>query len=359
MNKCMKTALLAYGMSGKVFHAPFLHLHPGFQLAGAWERSKQQIGQDYENVQSYPSLEAVLQDSSIELVVVNTPTFTHYDYTKQALLAGKHAIVEKAFTTTVAEAEELKTLAEAKNLKLSVFQNRRWDSDFKTVQKIFSEGILGPITEAEFHFDRFNPAPGPKLHKELPGPGAGILKDLGAHIIDQALCLFGVPESVFGDIRITRPGSQVDDYFEILLYYPTMRVRLKAGYLVREPVPSYQLHGMQGSFLKSRADKQEADSKAGKKPGAADWGVEPDSESGLLHTETGGKIIREKVETEQGNYYDYYEGVYRAIVDNTPLPVSAQDGVNVMRVIEAAIKSSAEGRIVAWSNVKDQFDDET
>src|SRR6478736_6565806 len=173
----IKTALLSYGMSGKVFHAPFLELHEGFELAGSWERTKQLIQLDYPNVKSFATLEEVLQ-SDVALVIVNTPTGTHFDYTKQVLLAGKHAVVEKAFTTTVAEAQELADLAKEKGLKLSVFQNRRWDSDLKTVQQIVSSKVLGEIVEAEFHFDRYNPILSPKMHKESANAGAGILKDL-------------------------------------------------------------------------------------------------------------------------------------------------------------------------------------
>ncbi|HMG83404.1 MAG TPA: Gfo/Idh/MocA family oxidoreductase, partial [Ferruginibacter sp.] len=223
----IKTALLSFGMSGKVFHAPFIELHPGFQLAGAWERSTKIIQQIYPETKSYATFAEVLNDREVELVIVNTPTYTHYDYAKQALLAGKHIIVEKAFTTTVKEAEELKELSIQQNKTIGVYQNRRYDSDFKTVQKLIREGCVGDINEVEIHFDRFKPTLSPKKHKEIPGPGAGILKDLGAHIIDQALCLFGMPAAVFADIRITRPLSQVDDDINLLLYYPTFRVRLK------------------------------------------------------------------------------------------------------------------------------------
>lgn len=181
----IKTALLSFGMSGKVFHAPFISLHKGFQLTGAWERSKKEIEKAYPGVRSYSTLESVLADDSIQLVIVNTPTYTHYEYAKAALLAGKDVIVEKAFTTTVAEAMELKTIAEKKGVKIAVFQNRRWDSDFKTVQKIKKSGVLGNIVEAELRFERYKPIIGPKQHKETPGPGAGLLKDLGPHLIDQ------------------------------------------------------------------------------------------------------------------------------------------------------------------------------
>jgi len=342
----IKTALLSYGMSGKVFHAPFLEIHPGFKLLGSWERSKKLIQHDYPNTISYPSLEAILQDESIDLVVVNTPVETHFEYAKKVLLAGKHALVEKAFTTTVAEAEELAVLAKEKNLKLSVFQNRRWDSDFKTLKKIITDNVLGQIVEAEFHFDRYNPNLSPKQHKESANPGAGILKDLGPHLIDQALFLFGLPNAVFADIRIIREHSLVDDYLDILLYYPDFRVRLKAGFFVREAIPSYVVHGKKGSFLKPRGDVQEDNLKLGMKPNLTTWGTESEENQGILHTETNGEIIREKVSTLQGNYYDFFDGLYESICNDTIEPVTAQDGVNVMMIIEAALRSNLENRLI-------------
>ncbi|MES2578462.1 MAG: Gfo/Idh/MocA family oxidoreductase [Bacteroidota bacterium] len=337
----IKTALLSYGMSGKVFHAPFLNFHPGFELLGSWERSKKLIHQDYPSVKSYATIEELLEDD-VDLVVVNTPVDTHYEYAKKVLLAGKHALVEKAFTTTVAQAQELAALAKEKGLKLAVFQNRRWDSDFKTVQKIISDNVLGEIVEAEFHFDRYNPILSPKQHKETANSGAGILKDLGPHLIDQALCLFGLPQSVFADIRITREHSLVDDYIDILLYYSHFRVRLKAGFFVREAIPSFVVHGKKGSFLKARGDVQEDELKLGMKPNLDTWGTESSDKKGLLHTEINGAIVKEYIPTLQGNYYDFFDGVYNSITQDAMEPVTAQDGVHVMQIIEAAIQSSAQ-----------------
>lgn len=335
----IKTALLSYGMSGKVFHAPFLELHSGFELVGAWERSNKLIQIDYPNIKSYPTFEALLEDD-VELIIVNTPTATHYEFAKKALLSGKHIVVEKAFTTTVTEAEELKQLAESKNLKLSVFQNRRWDSDFKTVKSIMSEGVLGDIVEAEFHFDRYNPVLSPKTHKETVNSGSGILKDLGPHLIDQALHLFGMPKSVFADIRITRNNSLVDDYIDILLFYTDFRVRLKAGFFVREPIPAYVIHGKKGSFLKKRGDLQEDALKLGEKPNVTTWKSENEGNEGILHTEINGTVIYKKVPTLRGNYYDFFDGIYQSIAANSLEPVTAQDGINVMRIIEAAFQSN-------------------
>ena len=256
MNK-IRTALLSYGMSGKLFHAPFIHIHPGFELYGVWARTKNIARERYNDITTFRSLESLLSDNSVELVVVNTPNVTHFDYARQALLANKHVIVEKPFTVTSPEAEQLIKLAREQKKLLSVYHNRRYDSDFKTIKKVLKDGLLGKIHEAEFHFDRFRNELSPKQHKEVAMKGTGSLYDLGSHLIDQALQLFGFPQAVFADIRNIRTASQVDDYFELLLYYNDKRVRLKSNYLVREPLPGYIIHGSIGSFIKQRTDVQE------------------------------------------------------------------------------------------------------
>ena len=343
----IKTALCSFGMSGLVFHAPFIHLHEGFELYAVFERTKYLAAEKYPAIKTFRSLEAMLADAEIELVIVNTPNYTHFEYAKLALLACKHVVNEKPFTNTVAEAEELIALAEKQNKKLSVYQNRRWDSDFKTVQQVVQQKLPGEIVEAEIHFDRYNEVLSYKQHKETPGPGAGILPDLGPHLIDQALQLFGMPLAIFADATNLRPISQVDDYIELILFYKNLRVRLKAGYLVREILPAYIMHGTKGSFIKPRADVQERDLQKEKNPADEDWGTEEETGKGLLHTEIEGKVIREYIPSEKGNYMTYYNGIHDAIRNNKPLPVTAAEGLNVIRIIEAAFKSVSEKRIIA------------
>lgn len=343
----VNTALCSFGMSGWVFHAPFIHVHPGFNLCGVLERTKNLAVEQYPYVTTYRTLDELLADEKIELVIVNTPNATHYEYTKRALEAGKHAVVEKPFTIDIAEAEELISLAARQQKVLSVYHNRRWDSDFKTVKKIIDQGLLGKIVEAEFHYDRYKEELSPKLHKETPGPGTGALYDLGSHLIDQALQLFGMPQHVFADIQIMRPVSKVDDYFELLLYYPQLRVRLKSTYLAREAVPSFVVHGSKGSFLKPRGDVQEAMLQAMRSPKEENWGTEQEQDWGLLHTETNGKVIRDHIPSEQGNYIEYYHDLYAAIRKNKPAPVTAREALNVIRIIKAAIQSNDEKRIIA------------
>lgn len=342
----IKTALCSFGMSGWVFHAPFLSNYPGFEFYGTWERSKNLSQEKYPGAKVFRTYEAMLADPEVDLVIVNTPSYTHYEYAKQAILAGKQVMVEKPFTATVDQAQELVDLASKHNVHLAVFQNRRYDSDFKTVKDIVDKGVLGDILEAEFHYDRYNLILSPKIHKEVPGPAVGCIYDLGSHLIDQALYLFGMPNAVFADLMVTRPNSLVDDYFEILLYYPKMRVRLKAGYQVREPFPSFVVHGSKGSFLKSRADVQEVDLQAHKSPADISWGEEPESAQGLLHTEVDGQVIKKNIPTLKGNYMEIYNGLYQALRENKPLPVSGEDGLNVIRIIEAAKESSGEKRVI-------------
>ena len=340
--KKINTALCSFGMSGLVFHAPFIDVNPGFNLYAVWERSKKSVAAIYPGIRSFDTLEAMLADKAIELVIVNTPNYTHYDFTKKALLAGKNVLVEKAFTVRVSEAEDLVRIAKEQGKQLAVFQNRRYDSDFKTVKKVLAEGLLGDIIEAEFHFDRYKPQLSPKLHKETAIPGAGLLHDLGPHLIDQALYLFGMPKSLSGFLKITRPGSVVNDYFDITLFYPTLTVRLKSSLLVKEPLPAYILHGTKGSFIKERADIQEDILKLGKKPGSEEWGTEPRSAMGLLNVIENNKTSRTYISSLQGNYMEFYDRFYDALLHHKELPVSAEDGLNVMRVIETVLKSSCD-----------------
>ncbi|MBM3176795.1 MAG: Gfo/Idh/MocA family oxidoreductase [Bacteroidetes bacterium] len=339
----IKTTLLSYGMSGKVFHAPFLTTHPGFHLSGAWERSKKQIQKDYPWTKSFDSLKEVLE-SDAELVVVNTPNLTHFEFTAACLRAGKHVMVEKAFTTNAQEAIELENLAKQQGLVLTIFQNRRWDSDFLTTKKILESEKLGTIVEAQLSYDRYNPTLSPKVHKETLSQGSGILKDLGPHLIDQALVLFGLPQAVYADLRITREHSQVDDYFELILFYPEGRARLHSGYFVKEPGPAYILHGKNGSFLKHRSDIQETALQAGRKPDEPEWGREPDTEAGLLHLHLNGQSVKERVPTEPGNYRHFYEGVFQSIRHQGKPPVTPTEGIAVMKIIDAALQSQAEGK---------------
>jgi predicted dehydrogenase len=333
-------------MSGHVFHAPFISENPQFNLYGVFERTKNEAQQHYPSIKTFRSLDDMLADENIELVIVNTPNVTHFDFSKKVINAGKHLVIEKPFTTTVAEAETLIQLAKDKNVVISVYHNRRYDSDFKTVQKVLNEGLLGDIVEAEFHYDRFDPVLSYKAHKETPTEGVGSLYDLGSHLIDQALVLFGLPKAIYADLDAYRPHSKVGDYFDVKLFYPSHRVILKSSYYVREPLPGNIIHGTKGSFIKTKADIQEKELQAGKKPNTENWGTEPDTEKGLLHTEKNGNIVKEHITSLQGNYMTYYDGIYETIRNKKPVPVSAEAGMLVIKIIEASIKSNKEKKVI-------------
>ena len=340
----INTALLSYGMSGRVFHAPFVDLRPGFNLAGCWERSTKRINERYPSVTSYDTFDELLADTSINLVVVNTPTLTHFEYTKKVLESGKHAIVEKAFAGTAEEATSLRDLARKQGVKLAVFQNRRWDSDFLSMRKVVEEGILGDIVEANLAYHRFDPNLSPKRHKEEPSSGSGIVKDLGPHVIDQALVLFGLPRAVFADIAVTRSDSKVDDYFDILLIYDDKRVHVKGGYFFMRPFPEFTLFGKKGCFVKCRSDVQEAQLDAGTLPSDPGYGVEPAGREGCLYTAAANEPMM--VPAPPGNYMAFYDGVFRSITEDWEEPVTAGDGINVMRVIDAAFRSQRDEAVV-------------
>ena len=342
----INTALLSFGMSGQVFHAPFLKVHEGFNLYAVLERTKSVAQEKYPAVKTFRSLDDLLNDESIELVVVNTPSITHYEYAKICLQANKNVIVEKPFTPAVKEGEELISLAKQKNKLLSVYQNRRYDSDYKVVKKVVDEHLLGELIEAEFHYDRYNEQLSYKVHKETPTAGVGIVYDLGSHLIDQVLQLFGMPHSVFADIDIIRPNSKVDDYFELLMFYNRFRARIHSSLLVREQLPAYILHGTKGSFIKGKTDVQEVALQSGKIPDAPDWGAEPNNEKGLLHTEKNGTIVREYISSFNGNYMEYYDGIYKALRLQQQLPVTAEEGLNVIRIIAAAYESTHQMKVV-------------
>lgn len=337
----IKTALLSYGMSGEVFHGPLLQVHPHFEIVSVWQRSsKQPPKHTFPVVSSY---QAILEDPSVELVIVNTPNETHHSYAADALKAGKHVIVEKPFTVTAREADELIALAAKQKRMLSVFQNRRWDADFLTVSKIVREGLLGRLVECEIHYDRYRNYIEADTWKEVAKPGTGLLYNLGSHTLDQARVLFGMPKFVDARVGIQRTGGQVDDFFDIRLEYDGLFVIVKSSYLVREQGPKYLLHGTEGSFLKWGIDPQEQALKDKKIPGSAQWGVEEKQWWGKIHTTVNGKVIEGSYESVPGNYLAYYDNIYEVLREGKPLAVKAEEARDVIRLIELC-RESSEGR---------------
>lgn len=346
----IKTGLASFGMSGQIFHAPFISTHPQFQLYKIVERSKELSKEKYPDACIVRSVEELVEDKEIELVIINTPDNTHYPYARLALEAGKHVIVEKPFTTTIEEGQELIALARKNGLMLSVFQNRRWDADFLTVKEVIEQQLLGRLVEFESTFPRYRNFIKAGTWKETGEAGGGLTYNLGSHLIDQAIQLFGMPKAVYADIATLRTDGIVDDYFLIHFIHPALspevRVTLKASYLMCEPEARFVLHGTSGSFVKYGFDKQEAALLAGELPSQSHWGEESEEEWGVLHRYENGKETLRKYPGVAGNYGAFYQNIYEHLRLRNPLLTNAEEVLNVIRVIEAAYQSGKENHVI-------------
>jgi scyllo-inositol 2-dehydrogenase (NADP+) len=341
--------LVGYGMASRVFHAPVIVSVPSLRLKKIVERHGDASRGRHAGVETVREFDEVLADEGVELVVIATPNESHFDLARRALLAGKHVVVEKPFTNTSAEARELTELSRSQKRIVSAHQNRRWDGDFMTVRKILEGGLLGRLVEYESHYDRYRNEPRPGAWREDEGPGSGILYDLGAHLIDQALVLFGLPVEVAADVRTQREFAKAADSFDVVLRYDELKVTLKATMLAREPGPRFLLHGTEGSFVKHGLDPQEDALKLGQSPTSEGWGEEPEERWGTINTQLGGVHVRGRVETFAGRYTDYYRNVADAIRGRAELIVKPEEAANTIRVIELASESSARKCAVPFS----------
>jgi scyllo-inositol 2-dehydrogenase (NADP+) len=345
--KKIKTGLAAFGMSGQVFHAPFISTNPNFEFTAVCERTKNLAKEHYPEVMTVRSVDELLAIKDLELIVVNTPHFTHYEYARKALEAGKNVIVEKPFTKTVEEGKELIELADSKGLMLCVYQNRRWDADFFTVKQIIENNVLGRLVEYESTLARYRNFIRPNTWKETEG---SLTYDLGPHLIDQCVCLFGIPEAVYADIAVNRTDGKVDDYFIIHLLhcqkYPDVHITLKSSYLMCNPEPRFVLHGTDGSYVKYSVDRQEEMLKKGLLPNTPDWGVEYEKDWGILTKEEGGNIISQKYPSLRGSYANFYNAVYEHLRCGKKIETSACNVLPVINIIEAAMKSSLQKQVV-------------
>lgn len=324
-------------MSGKVFHAPFIDTHPGFKLHAVTERTQKKAAADYPGIKSYDTIEDLIADEQIELIIINTPNYTHYDYAQKSLKAGKHILVEKPFTATSAEAKALFRLAESLGKKIFVYHNRRWDSDCTSIQKVVESGQLGQINEVHYRFDRYRKAIGPKTFKEEPHPASGLLYDLGPHLLDQAISLFGKPSSFYKVLGKHRPGTKVDDYFMIHLAYPDdLNIFLTSSLLVADPQKAFVLHGSAGSLVKGRSDVQEEQLLKGMKLNDPAYGIEPaDSKGRLTIMDEQGNPSSTYIDSEKGNYIGLFEAVYQSIVNDIAYPVTEEQIIAQLEILEA------------------------
>ena len=330
----IRCGIVGYGLAGAVFHAPLIRAAEGLELT-AISTSRREEAPAGVQVCGHEELVA---RTDVDLVVVAAPNESHFPLARSALEAGKHVVVDKPFTVTTAEADALIALAERQRKTLTIFHNRRWDGDFMTVRSLLESGRLGKIMLFEAHWDRFRPGIAPRW-RERAGAGAGLLFDLGPHLIDQALLLFGRPDAVFADLARQREGAEVDDYFELTLHYGAMRAILASSRLIAEPRPRFALHGDGGSFVKHGLDTQEEALRAGAGPLDPGFGADP-----LHGVFTSPDSTREPVPTLPARWLTFYEQVGAAIRGEAPVPVDPADARTGLAVIEIARRSALEGR---------------
>jgi predicted dehydrogenase len=340
----LKVGIVGYGYATATFHAPLISAVPGLELVAISSSDAAKVHADWPQMQVCSSPEQLFAMEEIDLVVIPTPNDTHHPLAALALAAGKHVVVDKPFTLNLAEARDLVVRAETARKLLSVFHNRRWVADFLTVQKLLASGQLGKITHFESHFDRFRPEVRQRW-REGAGVGAGLWYDLGPHLLDQALCLFGLPHSIFLDKALQRDGALADDWFHAILNYGELRVILHASALVAKEGPRFIIHGTKGSYIKEGIDPQEDALKAGGRPGDADWGV--DEQTGSLDVLRGSWMQHAMVPNERGDYTRYYAGIRDAILNGAPNPVPPEQALQVMQLIDAGLLSASQGRVIS------------
>jgi predicted dehydrogenase len=344
MTATLQVALVGYGFVGKVFHAPLIAAVDGLALHTIVSSNAAGVHADFPHVRVQSSLDDALADPALDLVVIATPNAVHAPQAHAALDAGKHVIVDKPFTVTADEATAVIEHADRAGRLLSVFHNRRYDGDFRTLRRLLADNALGVVTQFESHFDRFRPEVKGRW-RERPGPGAGLWYDLGPHLLDQALQLFGAPLGIATDIAVQRDGGQTDDYFHAQLRYPRLRVILHASTMMAANDLRYSVHGTHGSFVKQGLDSQEDALKAGRTPGDALWGH--DARPGTLTTIDGDRTSTRIIAGDPGDYRRYYDAVRDAIRGTAPNPVPGSEALAVMRLIEQGIESARTHREVA------------
>ncbi|MDG4947875.1 Gfo/Idh/MocA family oxidoreductase [Actinobacillus equuli subsp. haemolyticus] len=341
--KVINVALAGAGYSSRVFHVPFFKQDARFQIVKVFERTTNNAQLWLPEVETVRSFDALLSDE-VDLVVITTPNQTHYEMVKSALLAGKHVLVEKPLVASAAEALELEQLAKQQNVVLYVYQNRRWDSHIATAKEVLAKNLVGEVVDCEIRFERYAKGKNVKVWKEAGDRGTGLVYDLGVHLIDQAIYLFGKPRAVFADIRYQHNEALVDDNFDLHLYYADgLKVALQASKYAREPSPAFVLHGKNGSYMKQATDSQEAHLSKGVQP-IGNWNAEPETEWGVLHTEIDGEVIRKPYPNAQASYQNLVDDLYRVLTAGSEPIVKLEEVTLVLRIIEAAFESANKGQ---------------
>jgi predicted dehydrogenase len=339
-SRVIHVGLIGYGFSGKTFHAPLIQSVPGLALTVVGSTRPEVVLADLPEV-AVCSAEEVTTHPEVDLVVVASPNESHFPLAAAAMRAGKDVVVDKPFTLTLAEARELVQIAKDHNRLLSVFHNRRWYSEVLATREILQSGVLGEVSHYECHMDRFRPNVRQRW-REQPGPGSGLWFDLGPHLIDQALHLFGMPQSVNASFAILRQGGQTDDWAHVQLNYPRLRIVLHSSLLVAGGGPRSILHGTKASWAKFGGDVQEAQLMAGMMPWDEGFGVDPDP--GILYDGASGE--KTEIPAPVGNQPMYYAELRDAILNGQPAPISGEHGVAVMAILEASFASGEQGRVL-------------
>jgi scyllo-inositol 2-dehydrogenase (NADP+) len=353
--KCMRVGLVGFGFAGRIFHSNAIEAVEGLELAAIVQRTGKEASITFPHAKVVPSVEALLEDASIRLVVVATPNQSHLPIARQCLLADRDVVIDKPFALSSTEAAELIHLARARGRILSVFQSRRWDGDFLTVRKLLDGDQLGRLVMFESHYDRYRQLPRLHAWREDGSPGGGVLFDLGSHLVDQALVLFGVPLSIWASVRVEREGAKSDDAFDLHLHYSVdgapLSVWLRATCLARDPGPRFTLNGTLGTFRKFGIDPQEAHLLAGDMYSSKPWGVQGPELWGTLTIDEGGEGVSARVPTEPGDYRGYYMNIRDALHANASVEVTPVQAWRTMRVLEMALESSKSGCSVIcdWS----------
>jgi predicted dehydrogenase len=340
--------LVGFGFAGRVFHAPIIAAVPGLRLRAIVQRTGDDAARLYPEAQILKSVDDLLRLEEIKVVVIATPNTSHYPLARQCLLAGRDVVVDKPFTTTYAEAAELVSLANQVGRMLTVYQNLRSNGDFRTVRQLVESERLGRIALYEAHFDRYRLLMRPGAWRERAEPGSGVFFDLGVHLIDQAMVLFGLPEAITADIRIEREGAVVDDAFDVVLHYPKTRALLRASMIALAPDLRYMVRGEKGAFVKYGIDPQEEALRKGKIPSDDTWGREAREKWGVLYTTNGDATTAETITTLPGDYRLFYSNVRDALLGNAPIDVTHEQMLNVMNALELAQESSHKRCTLDW-----------
>jgi scyllo-inositol 2-dehydrogenase (NADP+) len=346
--KGIRAAIIGFGLSGRMFHARVMRSVPGFEISTVVSSRAREVEDELPLARVVASEDEVFHDLNIDLVVITTPNELHAPLATRALEAGKHVVVEKPFSVTASEGQAVVDCAKRMNRVLSVYHNRRWDNGFLTLREVLESGHLGTVYGYEARFERFRPVVKGERWREQERGGSGVLFDLGSHLIDQAVCLFGQPRGVYCDLASQRPGGVVDDYFTVLLDYDALRVVLRSGCVVGVPGPVLLAHGDKGTFIKQGLDPQEDALKAGKTPeNSKPWGLDGDS-ARLFSLSAEGARTQVPIGTIPGSYHRFYAELHAAITSGAPAPVPPEDAVTVIRIIEACIHSSREKRWIGF-----------